>query len=1244
MENIDLQNGAEMKTLKENSLAALWARESKKKSELSHTLEMTGLMQFEEDELEKESLEEDIKKYPRNQVFASLPFHKLFYFADGKDYLLMFFGSIGAIVHGAELPVYFFFFGKLLNGFGGHQQNRDQMYHIVSKYALYFVFLGVVSFVASWTEIACWMYTSERQSEKLRIRYLEAMLRQDVGFYDTDAQTGDIIQKLSSDTLLFQDAIGEKMGNFIHYMSMFSVGFILSFTTVWQLAAVMIPIAPIIALGGVLFVHGMSRSTSKSREAYSKAGTIAEQAFSHIRTVYSFVGETEVLRSYSSALQAALKVLYKAGFSKGLTMGATYGLMFFAWAVLLLTAGYLVRHGHTDGGKALTTILNLVVGTRAVGHAFPTLSTFAKARAAGYKIIEMIHKQLPTNKRESNGLQIDNVQGEVEFCSVSFSYPSRPNVPIFTDFSLRIPAAKTVAIVGSSGSGKSTVISLIMRFYDPIKGEVKLDGNNLNLLQVKWLRDQLGLVSQEPALFATSIVDNLLYGKQDARMQEVEEACIAANCHGFITQLPNGYDTQVGQRGIQLSGGQKQRIAIARAMLKSPKVLLLDEATSALDANSEYVVQQALNRVMVGRTTVVVAHRLSTVRNVDTIAVLQQGKIIEVGDHETLISKRETGAYSTLVRLQETANNESTIANRDSRMSSPEYSGSLGRMSPYRSPRKEGKVAQLSGRLSIEDENEKAPEVSVWRIMKLTKPDWPYALLGVCSIVFHALQHYYFGVMGENLTQRVREMMLSAILRNEVSWFDLDENHSSHLASRLSSDATNVKAAIVDRISIIIQNFSMLMTACIISFIVQWQIALLVLATFPFLVIGALAQMLFLNGFAGDVAKAHAKATVVAGEAMSNIRTVLAFNAQEKILFLFNKQLEIVQRRSLLRGQVAGSGFGTSQFAMYATHALCLWFGSLLVRRGHAEFDRVILAFMVVMLSAYGVAQTISLTPDLAKAGQALQSVFQIIDRKTKIEPDDSQSERVHRLKGHIEFKHVEFCYPSRPHVKVFEDLNLKINPGHSLALVGASGSGKSSIISLIERFYDPVAGTVLIDGKNVKKLHLRSLREHIGLVQQEPALFSTTIRANILYGSRNATDTEIVEAAKISNAHGFISSLPQGYETSVGDTGVQLSGGQKQRLAIARAVLKNPRILLLDEATSALDAESEKLVQVALDHLMQGRTTVMIAHRLSTIRNANVIAVVHEGTIIEQGSHRELSSKIDGAYARLINMQKSHH
>ncbi|PPD68554.1 hypothetical protein GOBAR_DD34574 [Gossypium barbadense] len=1087
------------------------------------------------------------------QEVPSIGFNELFRFADGLDYVLMGIGSLGALVHGCSLPIFLRFFADLVNSFGSNANNMDKMMQEVLKYAFYFLVVGAAIWASSWAEISCWMWTGERQTTKMRIKYLEAALNQDIQYFDTEVRTSDVVFAINTDAVMVQDAISEKLGNFIHYMATFVSGFVVGFTAVWQLALVTLGVVPLIAVIGAIHTITLAKLSAKTQEALSQGGNIVEQTIVQIRVVSAFVGESKALQAYSSALKVAQKIGYKTGFGKGMGLGATYFVVFCSYALLLWYGGYLVRHHYTNGGLAIATMFAVMIGGLGLGQSAPSMSAFAKAKVAAAKIFRIIDHKPGIDRDSESGLELESVTGLVELRNVDFAYPSRPDVKILNNVSLCVPSGKTIALVGSSGSGKSTVVSLIERFYDPTSGEVMLDGHDIKTLKLRWLRSQIGLVSQEPALFATTIKENILLGRPDANDIEIEEAARVANAHSFIVKLPDGFDTQVGERGLQLSGGQKQRIAIARAMLKNPAILLLDEATSALDSESEKLVQEALDRFMIGRTTLVIAHRLSTIRKADLVAVLQEGSVSEIGTHDELMAKGENGAYAKLIRMQEAAhetalNNARKSSARPSSARNSVSSPIIARNSSYgRSPysRRLSDFSTSDFSLSLEgyhpnyrmeklDFKEQAG--SFWRLVKMNSPEWIYALFGsigsiVCgslsaffayvlsavlsvyynpdhaymireigkycylliglssaALLFNTLQHSFWDIVGENLTKRVREKMLTAVLKNEMAWFDQEENESARIAARLALDANNVRSAIGDRISVIVQNTALMLVACTAGFVLQWRLALVLIAVFPVVVAATVLQ----------------------------------------------------------------------------------------------------------------------------------------------------------RLRGEVELKHVDFSYPSRPDIPIFRDLNLRARAGKTLALVGPSGCGKSSVIALIQRFYEPSSGRVMIDGKDIRKYNLKSLRKHISIVPQEPCLFATTIYENIGYGHESATEAEIIEAATLANAHKFISSMPDGYKTFVGERGVQLSGGQKQRIAIARALVRKAELMLLDEATSALDAESERSVQEALHRACSGKTTIVVAHRLSTIRNAHVIAVIDDGKVAEQGSHSHLLKNYpDGCYARMIQLQR---
>ncbi|KAJ9559189.1 hypothetical protein OSB04_013803 [Centaurea solstitialis] len=1179
---------------------------------------------------------------------SSVGFGELFRFADRLDYVLMGIGTIGAFVHGCSLPIFLRFFADLVNSFGSNPNDTDKMTQEVLRYAFYFLVVGAAIWASSWAEISCWMWTGERQSTKMRIKYLEAALSQDIKYFDTEVRTSDVVFAINTDAVMVQDAISEKLGNFIHYMATFVSGFVVGFTAVWQLALVTLAVVPLIAVIGAIHTTTLAKLSSKSQDALSEAGNIAEQTIAQIRTVFAYVGESRALQSYSAALKISQKLGYKTGLSKGLGLGATYFTVFCCYALLLWYGGYLVRHHYTNGGLAISTMFSVMIGGLPIGSKYVRIR---KSTVAAAKIFQIIDHKPTVDRNSETGLELD---------------------------SSRRSCRKNIALVGSSGLGKAPL-------FPSLKGEVMLDGHDIKGLKLRWLREQIGLVSQEPALFATTIKENILLGRPDASMVEIEEAARVSNAHSFIIKLPDAYDTQVGERGLQLSGGQKQRIAIARAMLKNPAILLLDEATSALDSESEKLVQEALDRFMIGRTTLVIAHRLSTIRKADLVAVLQQGSVLEIGTHDDLMAKGENGVYAKLIKLQEVAhetaiNNARKSSARPSSARNSVSSPIITRNSSYgRSPysRRLSDFSTSDFSLSLEGgypnyRLEKLPfkeqASSFWRLAKMNSPEWAYALVGsvgsvICgslsaffayvlsavlsvyynpdhkymiqeigkycylligvssaALIFNTLQHFFWDVVGENLTKRVREKMLAAVLKNEMAWFDQEENESSRVAARLSLDANNVRSAIGDRISVSCRTPpSCWWRARPVSFYSGGSPGSC--CGFPARGCGNR-----IAGFSGDLEGAHAKATQLAGEAVANMRTVAAFNSESKIVKLFTASLNVPLRRCFWKGQIAGSGFGMAQFLLYASYALGLWYASWLVKHGISDFSKTIRVFMVLMVSA-----NVRVRPPRPENRDRT--------RRSGLDPGPRPPPRRSRTQTHRLLLPFPSRHPGLPR-------SLPPGPaGKTLALVGPSGCGKSSVIALVQRLYEPSSGRVTIDGKDIRKYNLKSLRRHIAVVPQEPCLFADTIYENIAYGNESATEAEIVEAATLANAHKFVSSLPDGYNTFVGERGVQLSGGQKQRVAIARAFLRKAEIVLLDEATSALDAESERCIQEALERVCSGKTTIIVAHRLSTIRNAHTIAVIDDGKVAEQGSHSYLlKNHVDGCYAKMIQLQRFSH
>ncbi|ONM38964.1 ABC transporter B family member 9 [Zea mays] len=1219
-----------------------------------------------------------------------VPFLDMLKYADRTDAALMAVGTVAAVANGMTEPLMTVVFAAVIECFGAGDDAT--ILHRVSK----------LKHLPA-PEVSCWTVAGERQSTRLRSLYLEAVLRQDIAFFDVEMTTAEAASRMSADTVLIQDALGEKVGKYIQLLTTFVGGFIIGFIRGWMLALVMLACIPPSILSFATVSRLRAQISRKRQESYEDAGNIVEQTIGAIRTVVSFNGEKKAIAMYNNHIKKAYKATIMEGIITGLGVGSiffvvfsSYSLAFWYGAKLIISKGY-------TGGQVINIVFAILVGSMAIGTASPSISAIAEGQSAAQRLFEIINRKPNIDINDTSGIVLEDIEGDVELKDVFFRYPARPEQLILDGLCLQVPSGTTMAIVGESGSGKSTVISMVERFYDPQAGEVLVDGVNIKSLQLQWLRGKISLVSQEPLLFMTSIKDNITYGKADATIEEIKRAAELANAATFIEKLPDAYETTVGQHGSQLSGGQKQRIAIARAILKNPKILLLDEATSALDVESERVVQEALNRIMVGRTTLIVAHRLSTIRSADCIAVVHQGKVVERGVHDKLI-KDPDGAYSQLIRLQQ------AHATERHEVPDTDVSGSIykSRSLPLEqstgrdSPRNKGhhsftKTTGLSKELNRQDftdrqedqehGNSKAPKKApIGRLFKLNKPEAPVLLLAaivafvhgllfpsfsimmsggirtfyypphqlrkdsrfwaltcllfaVIALISIQLEYFLFGVAGGKLIQRVRSLSFQSIVHQEVAWFDEPSNSSGALGARLYIDALNIRRLVGDNLAILVQCIVTIAAGFSIAFASDWKLTLIVICVIPVMGSQNYIQVKFLKGFSEDAKVMYEDASQVVTEAIGSIQTVASFCAEKRVITSYIQKCQASMKHGIRSGMVGGLGFSLSNLIMYLTYALCFYVGALFVHEGKTTFKDVFRVYFALIFTAFGVSQTSATATDSTKAQESTISILTIIDRRSKINSTSDEGVIIEKVDGNIDFRHVSFKYPSRPDVQVLSNFTLAIPARKTVALVGESGSGKSTIISLLERFYDPDSGTISLDGTELKKLKLSWLRDQTGLVSQEPVLFNNTIRTNIAYGKQGEVrEDEIVAAAKAANAHEFISSLPQGYSTIVGERGTQLSGGQKQRVAIARAILKDPKILLLDEATSALDAEGEHIVQDALDQVMVSRTTIVVAHRLSTIKGADMIVVMKDGEVAEKGKHEYLVGK-GGVYASLVEL-----
>ena len=628
------------------------------------------LPKSEKDKSEQEDPLAHLPEHERNVIKrqleippVKLSYKDLYRYATRNDLLIMLVSSICAIAGGAVMPLMTIIFGSLSGTFADFDSGSGNsgFSHTVDHLTLYFVYLAVGEFCTIYIATVGFIYTGEHISGKIREQYLASILRQNIGYFDK-LGAGEITTRITADTNLVQDGISEKVGLTMTALATFVTAYVIGYIKYWKLTLILTStiVAIVLTMGALGRI--MVKYNKASLASYAEGGTVAEEVISSVRNAVAFGTQDKLARQYDVHLAEAEKAGFKMKAYQGSMIGFLMCYVYLTYSLAFWQGSRYLVAGEVTLSDVLTILLSIMIGAFSLGNVAPNIQAFTTAVAAASKIYATIDRQSPLDPESEEGEKLEQLEGTVELRHIKHIYPSRPEVVVMEDVSLNIPAGKTTALVGASGSGKSTIVGLVERFYDPVGGEVLLDGHRVQDLNLRWLRQQVSLVSQEPTLFATTIGNNIRHGligtenehlPHEKTQELVEHAARMANAHDFITQLPDGYNTNVGERGFLLSGGQKQRIAISRAIVSDPRILLLDEATSALDTKSEGVVQAALDKAAQGRTTIVIAHRLSTIKNADNIVVMSVGRIVEQGTHDALLEKR--GAYFNLVEAQRIA-------------------------------------------------------------------------------------------------------------------------------------------------------------------------------------------------------------------------------------------------------------------------------------------------------------------------------------------------------------------------------------------------------------------------------------------------------------------------------------------------------------------------------------------------------------------------------------------------------------
>jgi ATP-binding cassette subfamily C protein CydCD len=1027
--------------------------------------------------------------------------------------------------------------------------------------------------------------------------------------------------------------------------------------------------AALFALFGPMAVHMLDRRASQARtRALNAFGEDFLDAVQGLPTLKSY-GQGKAwgqrlaarARSLSDNTFWVLSVsLLTRGISDlGVALGAALALTLGAWRV---AAGDMSVEALLIVLMAGTEIFRPLRDLRSVLHR----GMLGQSAAVSIHALMDAQPLTPAPDTRAAGAAPARLAPTIEFDEVAFSYT--PERRAHQGLAFSIAAGERVGIVGPSGAGKSTIVRLLLRECVPQSGSIRVGGHDVNTLDTETLLSHIALVSQDITLFHGTIDDNLRLGRPDATHEQVRAAARAANIDDFIMALPDGYGTRIGERGLQLSGGQRQRVAIARALLRDAPILILDEALSSVDTENEALIQQALDRLMAGRTTLILAHRLASVIGADRSLVLDQGRVVEAGPHAELMAQR--GLYYRLMH-------EQAAAHQNPSAGSP-APAPAALMQPQEAPAAASDDKQGPALRSLDQDAEQVGwRATLGTLLSVVRP-WrgtltATILLGVARVAAFIGVGIFSALIvaairdGRDVSGLIVGLLIAAPLAALFHWLEswlahamayqlladmrvklydkLERLAPAYLLQRRSGDLVALATQDVEMVEYFYAHtiapaiVSVLVPLSVLGFlgIYSWPVALALLPFLAYALVSPVRGRRHVDALGDKARHALGEMSAHTTDTIQGLADLTAFQAtgRRREQFLKVADQYRIRRLDILRDLSRQTAW--FEVAMGLGGLAVAVVGALQVSAGALSASMLPLLVLIALATFLPVSEISQVSRQLADTIAATRRLHVVANEPEPV-TDGPLAPPVATHGLSLAFEHVSFAYPGKDE-DTLKDLSFKAPAGATVAVVGASGAGKSTVASLLLRFWDPRTGVVKLDGVDVRQLQLDGLRERVALVTQDTYLFNDTLEGNIRLARPEATPDELARALDQAALTDFVRTLPDGLATRVGERGMQLSGGQRQRISIARAFLKNAPVLILDEATSHLDTLSEMQVRGALDTLMRHRTTLVIAHRLSTIRDADLILVLERGTLAEAGTHDQLLRK-QGAYARLASHQ----